>query len=135
MFVTLKSMKLRIKGDSLRLRLTQGEVGRFASAGVVEETIGFCTSPDQSLVYRVYRDDSVASISAEFTDNELTVRVSADLATQWIGTEQVGMEAHTDIGNRRFLHIMIEKDFACLTPRLGDDDKDTFPHPATGGGC
>lgn len=128
-------MKLRIKGDSLRLRLTQKEVGRLASDGVVEETIGFGTSPDQSLVYRVRRADTVASISTKFIVNELTVSVSADVAARWIGTEQVAMEAHNDIGNGRFLHILIEKDFACLTPRQGDEDKDTFPHPGTGGNC
>src|SRR5437870_1908972 len=129
-FDTITNMKLRIKGDSLRLRLTRNEVDRLASEGIVEESIGFGASPHQSLIYRVRRDGSSSSIDAECADNELTVSVPTEITAQWIGTEEVGMEAHSDIGNGRFLHILIEKDFACLTPRPGDDDNDTFPHPA-----
>jgi hypothetical protein len=135
MFVTVTCMKLRIKGNSLRLRLTRTEVDRFASEGVIEEMIGFGPEPDQILVYRLCRDDSVSSIQAGLANNELTVSVSAEFADHWIETEQVAMEAHNNIGNERFLHTLIEKDFACLAPRPGDDDKDAFPHPAAGRGC
>jgi hypothetical protein len=27
------------------------------------------------------------------------------------------------------LQILVEKDFACLTPRKGEDDGDAFPNP------
>ena len=128
-------MKLRIKGNSLRLRLTRTEVERFAAHGMVEEVLEFGTGPGESFVYRIRHDVSAESPNAEFANNELTLRVHPDAAGLWTGTEQVGIEAHHDIGNGRFLHILIEKDFACLTPRVGNDDLDTFAHPAAAGAC
>ena len=123
-------MKLRIKGNSLRLRLTRTEVEHLATQGVIEEAIKFGTAPGESLVYRICLDASAESLNAEFANNELTLRLHQDVAAAWAGTEQVGIEAHHEIGNGRFLHIMIEKDFACLTPRAGNDDLDTFAHPS-----
>jgi hypothetical protein len=34
------------------------------------------------------------------------------------------------------LKILVEKDFACLAPREGEDESDMFPHPkAATDGC
>ena len=128
-------MKLRIKGNSLRWRLTRTEVERFVAQGMVEEALEFGTGPGESFVYRIRHDVSAESLNAEFANNELTLRVHPDAAGLWTGTEQVGIEAHHDIGNGRFLHILIEKDFACLTPRAGNDDLDTFAHPSAVEAC
>jgi hypothetical protein len=27
------------------------------------------------------------------------------------------------------LNILVEKDFACLAPRAGEDERDMYPHP------
>jgi hypothetical protein len=32
------------------------------------------------------------------------------------------------------LRITLEKDFACLAPREGEDESDNFPHPQAGSG-
>ena len=44
-------MKLRILDDSLRLRLSQGELERLRTLGRVEAAIGFGPGPSQQLVY------------------------------------------------------------------------------------
>lgn len=128
-------MKLRIKGNSLRLRLTRTEVEHLASEGIVEEAVVFGMAAGESLIYRICLDASAESLNAEFANNEWTLRLHPDAAAAWAGTEQVGIEAHHDIGNGRFLHILIEKDFACLIPRAGNDDLDTFAHPAAVEAC
>ena len=57
-------MKLRIRGDSLRLRLTRGEVEALADSGEVRETIHFGPS---ALDY-VLRSAAIAAPRASFVD-------------------------------------------------------------------
>ena len=45
-------MKLRIKGNSLRLRVSRSELTRFLSPGRIEETIILARDPKQSLPMR-----------------------------------------------------------------------------------
>ena len=66
---------------------------------------------------------------AKFEDHCLSVSVPAGDADNWIGSEQVGIEAMQPLGGGKFLRILVEKDFACLTERVGEDDADTFPVP------
>jgi len=120
-------MKLRISGNSLRLRLTRSEVEEFASTGTYESSIDLVGG---RLVYKLEKDADSASPSAMFSDGMITVSVPAYAADQWTGSEDVGIEA-THAG----LKIVIEKDFACLTPRPGEDTPDHYPHPATGAAC
>ncbi len=44
-------MKLRIKGNSLRLRVSPSEMERLLSAGRIEEIIHFAQEPDAKLTY------------------------------------------------------------------------------------
>ena len=128
-FVRILCMKLRIRNNSLRLRLTQNEVERFAADGMVETAVGFGPAIDQRLVYRILRDDAVSSISAELANNQINIRIPATTAAEWSGTKKVGMETDQDIGNGLLLNILIEKDFARLKPRSVDDVMDKFPNP------
>ncbi len=51
---------------------------------------------------------------------------------QWASTEQVSITADETLDDGKLLKILVEKDFTCLTPRDGEDDSDTFPHPLEG---
>ena len=42
--------------------------------------------------------------------------------------DQVG-EGEQQHDNGDVLSILVEKDFACLAPREGEDESDMFPHP------
>jgi hypothetical protein len=120
-------MKLRIKGNSVRLRLTQGEVARFAEVGLVEEVTEF--GAGQKLIYALVRSDSEENICAEFAVGKLRVIVPAPQADQWANSSQVGVEVEQETDNGNKLKILIEKDFTCLAPRSGEDDADAYPHP------
>ncbi len=122
-------MKLRIINDSLRLRLSQNEVERFAADGMVEDSIRFGPATDQGLIYRIRRDDTVSTLRAELANNQIDIRVPTAAAAEWSGTKQVGIAFDQDIGDGRSLSILIEKDFARLKPRSPDDVVDKFPHP------
>ena len=65
----------------------------------------------------------------------MTIYVPRAQADKWANTEQIGLEIEQKIGGGNLLRILIEKDFACLEPRAGEDERDAFPHPHNGKTC
>jgi len=59
----------------------------------------------------------------------LTVRVPAMDIENWAASEQVAIRSEQVLSDGDPLKILIEKDFACLAPRDGEDEADMFPHP------
>lgn len=112
-------MKLRIRGNSLRLRLSQSEVTQLAQHGRVEDAISF---GPQKLTYVLTTSD-VDHVGAVYESNRIVVTLPKDRAQTWTSSEQVGIESRGE------LHILVEKDWSCLKPRDGEDDSDAFPHP------
>lgn len=127
-------MKLRLKNNSIRLRLTQGEVEHFKKTGLAEEAIMFGPEPAQSFSYKLKSTDS-ERMRAEFEGSGITVFVPKIEADAWAGTPKVGMEGSQTVDADRTLFILIEKDFACLKPRAGEEDADAFPHPLSDAAC
>jgi thiamine pyrophosphate-dependent acetolactate synthase large subunit-like protein len=124
-------MKLRIKGPTLRLRLTQGEIRDLDERGLVEEQVPFAGGV--SLVYRLRRAPAAREISASYRDGVVEISVPEDIARQWCTTEMVTL-AHEQPVPAGVLQITLEKDYACLAPRAGEDESDNFPHPEAGQG-
>jgi hypothetical protein len=124
-------MKLRIKGPSLRLRLTQGEMRALLEEGTVEEQVPF--APGVRLVYRLRRDAAVGEISASFRNGVVEIRVPEAHAREWCNTGLVTL-SHEQALPEGALRITLEKDFACLAPRQGEDESDNFPHPEVDSG-
>ena len=112
-------MKLRIRGNSIRLRLTQNEIAALRERGSVEETVRF--SPTSRLAYAIERGGE--QLGASFESGRIVVRVPDALATDLCDTDRVGVE-----GTHGELRVLIEKDWQCLAPR-DEDESDAFPHP------
>jgi hypothetical protein len=116
-------MKLRIKGDSIRLRLTRSEVRDLLEHGVVEEATRF---PGATALRYVLRTDPAApAVSAVFADGVLTVSLPKSAALAWGGSEEVAVQGEVPLEDAR-LTILVEKDFPCLTTRPNEDDSDAF---------
>ena len=116
-------MKLRLRGDSLRLRLTRGEVQQLAQSGSVEERVHI--TPSGVLVYRLKR---VTTLGASFVNGEVEIQVPESMAREWCASELVTLEHEQPHGEVR-LRIVVEKDYACLAPREDEDESDNFRHP------
>jgi hypothetical protein len=119
-------MKLRIRGNSIRLRLTRGEVDRVGAGETVEEIVDLHPVP---LAYSLVVREAV-KIEAIFDGGSLAVVVPEHEVAEWANGDEVGMEAES--GGVR---ILIEKDFACVQPRTGEDESDMFEHPNPSGAC
>jgi hypothetical protein len=120
-------MKLRIKGNSIRLRLTQSEIRRIGAGGTVREEVLFGTG---HFAYALLTDPALSAPDARFGDGELQVRLPAALAAEWAFSEQVGIEERIAGREGSPLHLLIEKDFQCLHKRPGEDESDHFRNPA-----
>lgn len=119
-------MKLRIKGDSLRLRLTRGEVQRLADSGSVEEHVHI--SAQGVLVYRLQRVSAGAPLGATFANGVIEIQVSEQAADRWCTSDLVTLD-HTQHDVSARVRIVVEKDWACLAPREDEDESDNFRHP------
>lgn len=123
-------MKLRVRGSSLRLRLTKGEVARIGAGERVEEIVAFgAPSADARLVYAITTSNDARGVGATFSGSEVRVVIPSEIARRWAASEEVGIEGEQPNGTDAPLRILIEKDFECLAPRAGEDDSDAFPHP------
>lgn len=122
-------MKLRVKNNSVRLRLTQVEVAHFNDSGRVEEAIEFGVEPHQRFVYAIESGAETETVRAILGNNRITIFVPKQQADEWTNTAQIGIENEQTIGGGKTLRLLVEKDFACLEPRADETDADTFPHP------
>ncbi len=121
-------MKLRIRGNSIRLRLTKSDIAQFAAGGKIEEIVEFGIAMP-SLSYRLEKNGEADTVSASFEDNCLKISVPKTAAEEWVNSERVGIESAQPISDNNVLRILVEKDFACLDKRAGDEDSDTFTNP------
>ncbi|HMS43503.1 MAG TPA: hypothetical protein PKE69_24955 [Pyrinomonadaceae bacterium] len=114
-------MKLRIRENSVRLRLTQSEVAEFGENGLIENKTDF---GETVFIYAFKSSDLIENLQANFESGRIEIVVPKAVAENWINTQEVGIS-----GEFEKLKILIEKDFVCLSVREGEDESDAFPHP------
>ena len=103
-------MKLRIRGDTIRLRLKRGEVDQIAAGtSIVEET----HFPDSVLTYRLNVCDN-GDISASFDTGSLVISLPKSKVLSWAGSDEVSLHAEQQLSGTGSLSVLIEKDFSCL---------------------
>lgn len=117
-------MKIRIKGNSIRLRLTKSEVSEFCEVGQLTKTTCF---PNALLKYSLISDKSLEDISARFIDNQIQVIISSELIKNWDSSEQIGFHCEINVEDTS-LSLKVEKDFVCLDER-SEDQSDNYPNP------
>ena len=118
-------MKLRIQGNSLRLRLSRPEVAQLSASGRVEDSIRF--GPGASLAYSLESSPDLQAAQALYENGALRVRIPRGAANEWTATDRVGLDGEQPIGDGKLLSIVVEKDFKCIhgsTP-----DPDAYPNP------
>jgi hypothetical protein len=112
-------MKIRIKGNSLRYRLTRSDVNTIIKEGRLEEHTEF---GNQTLAYALQTIPGY-DLSAEFNDNTITLFVPHSMIEQLANTDEVGFE-----NEQGKLFLLVEKDFTCLD-NVAEDQSDNYPNP------
>jgi hypothetical protein len=127
-------VKIRIRDNSIRLRLTRGEVDAMRENGVVQSKTGF--PGGRYLSYALESSPACVQPAAFYSDNEIRVCLPEKAVAEWAATEQVSVDGEQTLDDGNKLSILVEKDFACLAPRSGEDESDMYPHPeADTGAC
>lgn len=121
-------MKLRIKGNSIRLRLTQSEVEEIEKGNTVTEDISF-GKQSPAFHYALAPDEKSKLIQAQYHEHILQIFLPSSQAKKWASTDQVGIESEILIEGEQSLYVLIEKDFQCLHQRPREDERDNFPNP------
>lgn len=95
--------------------------------GVVTSSTGF--PGGRQFNYSLESSPASVNPAAFYSDNQITVRLPETLVLAWVTTEQVSIAGDQVLDDGQTLSVLVEKDFACLAPRPGEDESDMYPHP------
>jgi len=120
-------MKLRIRDNSLRLRLMRGEVDALQKTGLVKASTQF--PGGRTLRYSLESSPASVNPAAFFSESEIIVRLPETAVLAWATSDQVSIDGEQVLVDGENLKILVEKDFVCLTGRDDEDESDMYPHP------
>ena len=115
-------MKLRIRENTIRLRLTQTEVAELVRNGRVENCIQLVKEAVRGLVFRLQLSPFRLAPGVEFDGRQITVSLPEAEARSWARENKVGIYGEEPWG----LKVSVEKDFQCLDHRPNENDSDAF---------
>jgi hypothetical protein len=119
-------MKIRINGNSIRLRLSRPEVDAFLEYGSISDVIEI---PGEPLVYNL---EKCGEDHMNVTRLAGSIRVGLPFGKfeEWKAEDCVGFTEQYQIGEDKFIKITVEKDFQCLHRDKTEEDKTIlFPNP------
>ncbi|AYL99100.1 DUF7009 family protein [Mucilaginibacter celer] len=112
-------MKIRIKGNSLRYRLTKSDIAQLGNDGFLEDRTEF-TGKTLNYAIMITDDDNLTS---DFTGDKIRLNLPRKMIEELINTEKVGFMDQTGP-----VSLLVEKDFTCLD-NTEEDQGDNFPNP------
>lgn len=118
-------MKLRIKGNSLRIRLTRTEVKTLSETGFLEEKTEF---PSGTFRYAVRSVASIPEMSANLENGSVILDVPSQFVASWYEANTVGMKSMQQLPGGQILSLLLEKDFVCLDD-TEEDQSDNYQNP------
>ena len=118
-------MKLRIKGNSIRLRLSKTEVEKLASSKYLEEHTSF---GNNTFRYAIQITDAADELSADFDGSRVTVFIPGSFIKDWAVNNVVGFTATQQVSDTESLNILVEKDFKCLDETT-EDQSNNYENP------
>jgi hypothetical protein len=124
-------MKLRIRANTLRLRLVRAEVEQLLADGETREAMAM---PGAALGYALaLREvgEPAATLTTGAGGAELRVLWPRAAVVAWANDPRaVSLRAVVTLaGTEPGLSLLVEKDFPCLVDREGEDDSDAFARP------
>lgn len=118
-------MKIRIKGNSIRYRLSRSEVTRLAETGYLEEQTIF---PKNRFLYALQMVGNQQELTAEFTGSKISIYMPASFVKDWPANNTVGIDCKMALTETDSLYLLVEKDFICLD-ETSEDQSDNYENP------
>ncbi len=118
-------MKIRIKGASVRFRLSRSEVAQLVHEGLIEELTPFGNA---TFSYALQRQENGSALSATFENGKITMMVPQSLIAGWDTNNLVTIDNYMPTGNGTDLYLLLEKDFQCIDATT-EDQSDNYINP------
>jgi hypothetical protein len=119
-------MKVRIKGNSIRLRLSKTDVTQLCHTGLVHEATQIGTA---TFHYELKVAAAVAELDASYSEGTITVYISSNLIVGWDDNNTIGFSHHKPMDGEGTLFLLVEKDFKCIDAEVLEDQSDNYEHP------
>ncbi len=119
-------MKIRIKGNFVRFRLSQKEVSELAQTGRIVETT--CFGPGQVFEYALEAKAGITGLQAGFDGRSIIMYLPSEAARTWHADPRIGFENQTEVAPGVLLNLLLEKDFTCLDDTM-EDQSDNYLNP------
>ncbi|PIB22806.1 DUF7009 family protein [Maribacter sp. 4G9] len=118
-------MKIRIKGNTVRYRLTKSEVETLAQTGYYKEETPF---GKRTFVYAIKVDAATPELHADFVNDTITLYLNERKAVSWANNDLVGFSSEIKMAKGTTLSLLLEKDFVCMD-NTDEDQSDNYPNP------
>ncbi|MDO5656238.1 MAG: hypothetical protein Q4G27_08875 [Flavobacteriaceae bacterium] len=118
-------MKIRIKDNSIRLRLTKTDVADLKSKQHVA-----CKTviSNQEIFEYVLQSKDISEAKAAFSSGRITVTLPLAMASILTDTEEITVKSYQENGQEEPLFLLIEKDLQCLD-ETHEDQSDMYDNP------
>ena len=117
-------MKIRIRENTLRIRITQTELKELSVGEALFSTTHFPGGGQMSYGILPGQDETTQIV---MMDQRISIHLGIQDHQTMMDDSSVGVQSIHQTSERP-LELLIEKDFSCLHPRDGEDT-DTFPNP------
>jgi len=115
-------MKLRFRGNSLRLRVNRREVAGLAAGAVLQEEVHF---PGDGQISYVLETSPQSAPEASFQQGVVRVAAPQDQVREWASSDSIGL--YFDLpANGTSLRVAIEKDLECVDGPPEERDPHAF---------
>lgn len=119
-------MKIRIRGNSIRLRLSKTEVDNLAKTGIIEEVTQF---PNGSFTYILRTANDIENLTAELGNNAIIMNMPVAIAADWNNNNIIGFDHKQPLPDGATLSLLVEKDFKCIDASGSEDQSDNYENP------
>lgn len=119
-------MKIRILGNTIRIRVKMFETDALKDTGMIEEVLSFGPDDTDKLRFQVMAGDEDFAIVRD--PMIIRIVVPQALVHTWATTDLVGFEELITTSKGAQINVLVEKDFACLD---GDreEEEGSYPNP------
>ncbi len=119
-------MKLRLKENTLRIRLSMTEVETLVGTRKISSRTAF---PGSNFLETKISLTDVKLAQVYFENGCIDIALPQNMLNEWQINDQVGFQWAVSLDDGNELSILIEKDFRCLTERPGEDEVGLYPNP------
>ena len=118
-------MKLRIRNNSVRIRLSRTEIDTLGGIGHIEDATEFGTG---TFRYSLWAKEGIGGLQASFEDGKITMFVPIEFAKVWPENTVVGTANEVPLPGGGSLSLLLEKDFKCID-NVSEDQSDNYENP------